>query len=46
MYEILSFYVWLVAWQHQAITWYNVDWSSVQSNDIHIRAILQEMPQP
>ena len=37
---------WLVAWQHQAITWTNVDWSSVKSSDIHIGAISQEMPQP
>ena len=37
---------WLVAWRHQAITWTNVDWSSVKSTDIHIRAISQEMPQP
>ena len=37
---------WLVAWLHQAITWTNVDWSSVKSSDIHIRAISQEMPQP
>ena len=29
-----------------AITWTNVDWSSVKSSDIHIRAISQEMPQP
>ena len=32
-------------WRHQAITWTNVDWSSVESSDIHIRAISQEMPQ-
>ena len=37
---------WLVAWWHQAITWTTVDWSSVKSSDIHIRAISQEMPQP
>ena len=37
---------WLVAWRHQAITWTNVDWSSVKSSDIHIRVISQEMPQP
>ena len=36
----------LHAWRHQAITWTNVDWSSAKSNDIHIRAISQEMPQP
>ena len=27
-------------------TWTNVDWSSVKSSVIHIRAISQEMPQP
>ena len=37
---------WLVAWRHQAITWTNVDWSSVKSSDIHIRAISKEMTQP
>ena len=37
---------WFVAWWHQAIIWTNVDWSSVKSSDIHIRAISQEMPQP
>ena len=26
--------------------WTNVDWSSTKSNDIHIRAISQEKPQP
>ena len=36
----------LLPWRHQAITWTNVDWSSVKSSDIHIRAISQEMPQP
>ena len=35
-----------VAWRHQAITWNNVDWSSMKSIDIHNRAISQEMPQP
>ena len=34
------------AWGHQAITRTNVDWSSVKSSDIHIRAISQEMPRP
>ena len=34
----------LVAWQHQAITWANVDLSYVMSHDIHLRAILQEIP--
>ena len=37
---------WIVAWRHQAITWTNVDWSSVKCSDIHIRAISQETPQP
>ena len=37
---------WLVAWCHQAITWTNVDLSSVRSSGIHLRAILQEIPQP
>ena len=37
---------WLVALRHQANTWTNVDWSSVKSSDIHIRAISQGMPQP
>ena len=32
-------------WRHQAITWTNIDWSSVKSSDIHIRAISQEMSQ-
>ena len=35
----------LMAW-HQAITWTNVDWSSVKSSAIHIRVISQEIPQP
>ena len=37
---------WLVAWQHQAITWTNVDLSSGSSNDIHLRVISQDIPQP
>ena len=28
--------LWLVAWRYQAITWTNVDWSSVKSSYIHI----------
>ena len=35
---------WIVAWRHQAITWTNVDWSSMKFSDIHIRAISQQMP--
>ena len=38
--------LWLLAWWHQTITWTNVDWSSLKSSDIHIRAISQEMPEP
>ena len=30
---------WLDAWRHQAITWTNVDVSSVRSSGIHLRAI-------
>ena len=37
---------WLVAWWHQAITWTNVDLWSVRSIGIHLRAILQKIPQP
>ena len=31
--------LWLAAWWHQAITWTNVDLSSVRSCGIHLRAI-------
>ena len=31
------------AWRHQAITWTNVDLSSVRSCCIHLRVISQEM---
>ena len=34
------------AWRHQTIAWTNVDWSSVKSNDIHIRVISQAVHQP
>ena len=37
---------WLVAWLHQAITWTNVDLSSVRSSGVHLRPISQEIPQP
>ena len=37
---------WLVAWRHQAITWTNVDLSSVRSSGIYLRAISYEIPQP
>ena len=33
---------WLAAWQHQAITWTNVDLSSVRSYGIHLRALSKE----
>ena len=34
---------WLVSWRHQAITWTNVDLSSLRSNDVHLRAISLEI---
>ena len=37
---------WLVAWRHQAITWTNVDLSSVRSTDVHLMTSSQEIPQP
>ena len=37
---------WLVAWWRQAITWADVDVSSVRSSGIHLRAISLEIPQP
>ena len=37
---------WLVAWWHQAITWTNVDLSSVRSSDNYLRANSQKTPQP
>ena len=37
---------WLVAWWHQAITWTDVDLSSVRPTDIHLRASSQEIHQP
>ena len=37
----------IVAWQHQAFTWTNVDLSSVMSSDIHhLRTISHAIPQP
>ena len=33
-------------WRHQAVTWNNVDLSSIKPSDIHLRAITQEIPQP
>ena len=30
---------WLVAWRHQAITWFNVDLSSVKFLGIHLMAL-------
>ena len=37
---------WLAARWHQAITWPNVELSSVRSSDTHCWAISQEIPQP
>ena len=37
---------WLFGWRHQAITWTNVDLSSVRSSDIQLRAISQDIHQP
>ena len=37
---------WLVAWRHQAITWTNVDLSSLKSSDVHLRAISLEISHP
>ena len=34
-----------IAWRHQAITWTNVDLSSVRSSYIHLMAISQEIQQ-
>ena len=34
------------SWQHETITWTNVDLSLVRSIDIHLRVISQEIPQP
>ena len=36
---------WLVAWRHQAITWTNIDLSSVRSCGVNVRTISQEIPQ-
>ena len=33
---------WLVAWRHQAITWTNVDLSSIRSCGIHLRTLSWE----
>ena len=35
---------WLVSWGHQATTWSNVNLSSMKFSDIHLWAILQDMP--
>ena len=37
---------WLGAWRHQAITWTNVDLSSLRSSDIHLRAVSHLIPLP
>ena len=41
-----GFRLWLVAWLNQAITWTNVDLSSMRSSDIHLKAISQKTSQP
>ena len=38
--------IWFVAWRHQAITWTNVDLSSVRIGDIYLKAISQGMSWP
>ena len=43
--ESTLFRLWLVAWRHQAITWTNVDISSINPTDIHVRRTAQEIPQ-
>ena len=35
---------WLVAWRHQAITWTNVEFSSVSFCGIHLQTVFQEGP--
>ena len=35
-----------LAWRHQAITWTDVDLSSVRASGIHLRAISWEIPRP
>ena len=37
---------WLLAWRHQAITWTNVDLSSVRSCGIHLRALSKDLKIP
>ena len=37
---------WPVAWRHQAITWTNVNLSSLWSIDVHLRAVSVEISQP
>ena len=38
--------IWVnIGWRHQAITWINVDLSSVRFSGIHLRSILQEITQ-
>ena len=36
----------IVAWRYQAITWTNVDLSSLRSSDVHLRAISLEISHP
>ena len=36
---------WLVAWQHEIITWTNIDLSWIRSSEVYLRSISQEIPQ-
>ena len=36
----------MACWRHQAITWANVDLTSVRSSGIHLRTISPKMPKP
>ena len=37
---------WHVVWRHQAITWANIDSSSVKTSDTHLRALWKDITQP
>ena len=38
--------IWVNIDSGNGITWTNVDWSSVKSSEIHLRAISHKIPQP
>ena len=50
LWKFSAVYSWkyaiILAWRHQAITWTNVDLSSLRSSDVHLRAIALEISQP